>query len=271
MKTKEEIKDFFGGIGETAAFLFAGVARLFELFLYVLKAIVASFSNRKAIRKDHLFTQMVLMGVDSLAIVCLVGASVGMVMALQGAYQLKQIGAEIYTGSLVSVTMMRELGPLVAAIVLAGRVGARMAAELGTMKVQEEVDALTTMGFNPISFLVVPRCISLMIMLPCLTIIADIMGMVGGFMIGVTSVGINPYLYYDTSINALVLKDIYTGLAKSVIFALLVALVSCHQGLSVEGGAEGVGKATTQAVVISIVLIIVVDCLATAVFYYAFP
>jgi len=215
--------------------------------------------------------QMVLMGVESLAIVCLVGGSVGMVMALQGAYQLQQMGAEIYTGSLVAVTMTRELGPLVAAIVIAGRIGASIAAELGTMKVQEEVDALQTMGFNPIGFLVVPRCLSLLVVLPCLTVVTDVMGMVGGFFIGTLSIGINPDLYYDTSINALVLKDVYTGLIKSGIFALIIALVSCHQGLSVQGGAEGVGKATTQAVVISIVLIIVVDCLATGVFYYAFP
>ncbi|HXV28662.1 MAG TPA: ABC transporter permease [bacterium] len=265
------MKALFGKVGETLFFVLIGVSQLFNLFITVLHALVLSFFKKRVIKREHLVHQMVLMGVDSLAIICLVGAAVGMVLALQAAYQLKQFGAVLYTGSLVSVSMARELGPLVAAIVISGRVGARIAAEIGTMKVQEEIDALSTMGLNPIRFLVVPRCVALMAMLPCLTVIADIMGMIGGFLIGTLGVGINPALYLAKNFDALVLKDVYSGLVKSVLFAVLTALVSCHQGLSVEGGAEGVGKATTQAVVISIVLIIVVDCLATAVFYYAVP
>ncbi len=265
------MKAFFGKVGETAFFVFTGVYHLFHLFATVVRLIAASFVQKKVLKREHLVYQMVQMGFDSLAIICLVGAAVGMVLALQAAYQLKQFGAVLYTGSLVSVSMARELGPLVAAIVISGRVGARMAAELGTMKVQEEIDALATMGLNPIKFLVVPRCAALMAMLPCLTIITDVMGMIGGFLVGTLGVGINPALYIAKTFDALVLKDIYTGLAKSFVFAILIALISCHQGLSVEGGAEGVGKATTQAVVISIVLIIVVDCLATAIFYYAVP
>ena len=127
------------------------------------------------------------------------------------------------------------------------------------------------MGLNPIQYLVVPRCVALIIVLPFLTVIADIMGMLGGFLLGTLALQINPYLYLAKTIDPLVLKDIYSGLSKSAIFAFLIALVSCYQGLSVEGGAEGVGKATTQAVVIPIVLIIVVDCLTTAIFYYALP
>ncbi|MCB9800275.1 MAG: ABC transporter permease [Candidatus Omnitrophica bacterium] len=265
------MRDFFGRIGENCAFVFSGVARLSGLLGEVISVIFRSFTQKKTIKAKHIFHQMVLMGVDSAGIICLVGISVGMVLALQSAYQLKQMGAEIYTGALVSVSVTRELGPLIASIVLAGRVGARLAAELGTMKVQEEVDALTTMGLNPIQYLVVPRCLSLVMVLPCLTVIADVMAILGGFLIGITGIGINPYLYLAKSFDPLVLKDIYSGLGKSGIFAMVVALVSCHQGLSVEGGAEGVGKATTQAVVISIVLIIVVDCLATAVLYYALP
>ena len=265
------MRDFFGKIGFNISFVFAGTARLFELLVSVLRVIGSSFTQKKVIKRPHVFHQMVLMGVDSLGIVCLVGASVGAVLALQGAYQLKLFGAVIYTGCLVNVSMARELGPLIAAIVLSGRIGARMAAELGTMKVSEEVDALKTMGLNPIAYLVVPRCIALMVMLPCLTVVANWMGILGGYLVGVYGVGINPDLYLAKGYDAMVLKDIFTGMTKSVIFAFLIALVSCHQGLSVEGGAEGVGKATTQAVVISIVLIIVVDCLATGVFYYAFP
>ena len=265
------MKDFFGRVGSACGESLAGVSRLFGLWSAVLKAIVTSFFQKKVIEPRHVFSQMVLMGVDSVPIICLIGAAIGMVLALQAAYQLKQFGALLYTGSLVSVSMTRELGPLTAAIIISGRVGARMAAELGTMKVQEEIDALTTMGLNPIQYLVVPRCVALIIVLPFLTVIADIMGMLGGFLLGTLALQINPYLYLAKTIDPLVLKDIYSGLSKSAIFAFLIALVSCYQGLSVEGGAEGVGKATTQAVVISIVLIIVVDCLTTAIFYYALP
>jgi len=265
------VKKFFGNIGQTAAMLFVGISQLFGLFADVVKVLFSALYKKKIVKREPVFHQMVLSGVDSLGIICLVGSAVGMVLALQAAYQLKEFGALLYTGSLVSVSVTRELGPLVAAIVISGRIGARMAAELGTMKVAEEVDALVTMGINPVAFLVVPRCVALIVMLPCLTVITDLIAMVGGFLIGTFGVGINPDLYIAKSVEALVLKDVYTGLAKSVVFATLIALVSCFQGLSVEGGAHGVGKATTQAVVISIVLIIVVDCLATAIFYYAFP
>lgn len=265
------MNNFFGKIGETAAFIFAGAGRLFFLFLHVGRIILSAFYHRKVIKSSHVFRHIVVMGVDSIVIIALVGASVGTVLALQAAYQLKQFGAVLYTGSLVSVSMARELGPLVAAILVTGRIGARMAAELGSMKVQEEVDALVTMGLNPVQYLVVPRCLALTVVVPCLTLITDLMGMLGGFLIGTLGVGINPYLYLAKNFDALVLKDIFSGLGKSVLFAMIIGLVSCHQGLSVEGGADAVGHATTQAVVKSIILIIVTDCLATAVLYYALP
>lgn len=265
------MKHFFGKIGSKAFLLFESIGKLFQLCATATGFAVSSLYRRKTVSPHHVFYQMAISGVDSLGIISLVGFAVGMVLALQAAYQLRQFGAVLYTGSLVSVSLTRELGPLVAAIVISGRVGARIAAELGTMKVQEEIDALTTMGLNPIRYLVVPRCLALIVMLPCLTVITDLLGMFGGFIVGSFGVGINPYLYIAKNFDALVLKDIYTGLAKSFIFALLIALVSCHQGLSVEGGAEGVGRATTQAVVISIVLIILVDCLVTAFVYYAIP
>lgn len=265
------MKETFGKTGRTAFFLLAGVARLWDLGSKVTGFFLSTFLRPKILPRETFFRQMVLIGIDSTAIVSLVGASVGTVLALQAAYSLKTFGAVMYTGSLVGVAMARELGPLIASIVICGRIGARMAAELGTMMVQEEVDALTCMAINPIRYLVLPRVLALAIMLPCLTVIADVMGMLGGYAIGVTGLGINSTVYIDKTIDALVLKDIYTGLAKSFIFSVLIALVSCHQGLSVSGGADAVGKATTQAVVISIVLIIFVDCIATAVIYYALP
>lgn len=265
------MRDFFGKIGETSGFVFAGTGRLFGLLFQLTGLLIRAPFQKKTIKMRHVFHQIVLMGVDSFAIICLVGASVGMVLALQASYQLKQFGAQLYTGSLVSVSVTRELGPLVAAIVLSGRVGARLAAELGTMKVQEEVDALSTMGLNPVQYLVLPRFLAFIIILPCLAVVADVMGMVGGFLISTLGLGMNPYLYIAKTFDALVLKDIYTGLIKSGLFAVLIALVSCHQGLAVEGGADGVGRATTAAVVTSIILILIMDCLATAVMYYALP
>ncbi|HOW59700.1 MAG TPA: ABC transporter permease [Candidatus Omnitrophota bacterium] len=265
------MKTFAGKTGQAILFVLAGVARLSTLGATVGRYVAESFIRPRVIPRETFFHQMVMIGIESTAIISLVGASVGTVLALQAAYSLKTFGAIMYTGSLVSVAMTRELGPLIASIVICGRIGARMAAEIGTMMVQEEVDALTTMGINPIRYLVLPRCLALALMLPCLTVIADMMGMLGGFLIGITGLGINPYVYIAKSVDAMVLKDIYTGLLKSFIFSILIALVSCHQGLSVSGGADAVGKATTQAVVISIVLIIVVDCLATAVIYYALP
>lgn len=264
-------RNFFGRIGRTSHVFFDYSGRLAQLFWQVVIWTHRAFFQGKVMRRESFFGQMVVMGVGSVPIICLVGASVGAVLALQAAYQLKQFGAVMYTGSLVSVSMARELGPLIASIVVAGRIGARIAAELGTMRVSEEVDALTTMAINPIRFLVLPRCLALFFVLPCLTVIADSIGMAGGFLIGTASLGIEPYLYLEKNFDALVLKDLYTGLTKSGAFAWIIGLVSCYQGLAVEGGAEGVGRATTQAVVDSIVLIIVADCLFTAVFYYAFP
>jgi phospholipid/cholesterol/gamma-HCH transport system permease protein len=263
--------NFFGNVGRTAAMVFVGISRLYQLLSDVMRVLFVSLFRPKTIKPQHVFHQIVLMGVESLGIICLLGTSVGMVLALQAAYQLKDFGAVLYTGSLVSVSMFRELGPLVAGVLISGRVGARMAAELGTMKVQEEIDALTTMGLNPVRYLVAPRCLALLIVLPCLTIVTNITGMIGGFLIGTFGVGINPYMYIAKTFDPMVYKDIYTGLVKSGIFAILIALVSCHQGLSVDGGADGVGKATTQAVVTSIILIVIFDCITTAVFYYAFP
>ena len=265
------LQNFFGRIGRTVHSLLDHTGRMSRLLGDVFRWTWLSFFQKKVLRRESFFGQVVAMGVDSVPIICLVGASVGMVLALQAAYQLKQFGAVMYTGSLVSVSMARELGPLIAAIVVAGRVGARIAAELGTMRAQEEVDALTTMAIDPVRYLVLPRCLSLFLVLPCLTLIADSIGMAGGFLIGTTSLGIEPYLYLEKNFDALVLKDLYTGLLKSAVFAWIVGIVSCYQGLAVEGGAEEVGRATTQAVVNSIVLIILADCFFTAIFYYAFP
>lgn len=247
------------------------IARLSQLareFFYWI--IVAPLIGKMGMRRHSLIHQLVFTGNESLFIIFLVAASVGAVLALQSAYQLTQFGAIVYTGALVSVSMARELGPLVSAIVIAGRVGASITAELGTMKVQEEMDALTTMGISPVPFLVVPRITAILMMLPCLTVLSFVIGILGGFLIGTLGLGIEPNLFLAKTFEALVPKDIFTGVAKSFVFSFLIGTIATYKGLSVKGGAEGVGRATTESVVWSIISIIVFDCILTAIFYYAF-
>lgn len=267
-----KVLEFFEAVGQKTHSFFEETGRISLLaknFFYW--SFLAPAAGKKGLRRHAFSEQLFFMGNESLFIVLLVGAAVGAVLALQGAYQLKQFGAVMYTGSLVSVSISRELGPIVTAIVIAGRVGASITAELGSMKVQEEVDALVTMGIPPVPFLVVPRIMAMLIMLPALTIFCLAIGMAGGLGISTLGLGMDSSQFIDACFSALVPKDILTGLAKSFVFALLVGLISTSKGLSVEGGAEGVGRATTQSVVLSIISIIVADCLCTAVFFYVFP
>lgn len=230
-------------------------------------AFVSPFRGKKMRSQDTL-KQMSLIGVGSLPIVFLVMFFIGMVLAMQSATTLKKIGAVSLVGGLVAASVLREIGPMLTAIVLAGRSGAAITAELGTMRVAEEIDALETMGLNPVHFLVVPRVMAMMIMAPCLTILGDFVAMFGGYLIGVYTLDIDPLLYWRKSFDILVLKDIYSGMIKSCVFAGLVGNIACYCGLTVDGGAEGVGKSTTQSVVASIVMIISSDCLLTAMFYF---
>lgn len=222
------------------------------------------------LKKRQAIDQMNKIGVDSLPIVLLTSLFTGMVLALQSAYQMQKMSSEMYIASLVSLSMVRELGPVLTALVVAGRVGAAITAELGTMKVTEQIDALETLATNPIKYLVVPRFLALFIMLPLLTVYADMIGILGGYIIGVFKLHITPRMYMRMTYQPLVFKDVFTGLIKSVIFGMIIAIVACFQGMKTEGGAEGVGKSTTQAVVISFVMIIAADCFITALFYFAF-
>jgi phospholipid/cholesterol/gamma-HCH transport system permease protein len=160
------------------------------------------------------------------------------------------------------------LGPVLTALVVAGRVGAAIAAELGTMQVTEQIEALETMALNPVRYLVVPRFLALVVMLPCLTVIADITGIFGGFLVGVFNLGLDPYRYITFSFQFMTWKDVWTGLAKSLAFGATISMVGCYMGLRTRGGAEGVGKATTLSVVTSFILIILFDCILTGVFYF---
>ena len=230
------------------------------------RAFVGPFRGER-IRLRATVTQSVRAGVDSLPLVGLICFLVGMIMALQSAYQLRQLGATDLVAGLVAVSMTRELAPLLTAIVVTGRFGSAIAAELGTMKVTQEIDALQVMGLSPVSFLVVPRLVALVITMPCLAIFADVVGILGGQVIGVAGLGIGPDRYMALTLDSMVLQDVYTGLIKAASFGAIIGLVGCHEGLNTTGGAEEVGRSTTSAVVRSIVLIIAADLFATAIFY----
>lgn len=239
-----------------------------KLLYQSLYWIIIGPSKKKPLKIRVVFEQMVFMGIKSVIIVFFVTFFTGVVLAMQSAQQLKQMGGIIYVASLVSVSICRELGPVLTALVIAGRIGAAITAEIGSMKVNEQIEALETMGINPIRFLVVPKLISLFFMLPCLTVIGDLSGMFGGYLVGVYDLHINSHLYIQTAFKFLTLKDVYTGLSKSLVFAVIIVLVGAYQGMHTKGGAVGVGRATTISVVTSFIMIIVADCIVTGLYYY---
>ena len=221
----------------------------------------------KPLRFRAAITQMDEVGVKSIPIMGLVSFVIGIIMVLQTAYQLEKFGAVNYAASLAAVALTREMAPLLTAIVLAGRVSAAFTAELGTMLVTEEIMALEVMAISPIAYLVVPRFIAMVVMLPCLTVLADVIGIIGGYFVGTLAIGIRSTLYIQNTVDALLMKDIMSGLVKSVVFAVIIAMVGCYMAFVVRGGAEGVGKSTMISVVTSLISIILADCLFTAIFH----
>ncbi len=213
-------------------------------------------------------SEMVKAGYGAVPIVAVISLFVGVILALQAAYQLRKVGALIYVANLVGVSLTRELGPVITAIIVAGRSGSAFAAEIGSMKAAEEIDALVVMGINPVRFLVVPKLMALMVMVPALTVFADGIGIFGGFLLSTAAIGIHPYGYFQQTVSALLLKDIFTGLAKALVFGIVITIVGAYEGFKVEGGAEEVGRRTTASVVASIFLVIVFDLFFTALFYY---
>ena len=230
-------------------------------------AFVAPFKGRPLKWKDAIH-QMVTAGVDSIPIVALISLFIGIVLGLQGAYQLAKFGATYFVTALVGVSMTRELGPLMTAIIIAGRSGSAFAAELGTMKVSEEIDALEAMGLDSTRYLVVPKYLAMLVMMPCLTMISDLSGILGGAAFEMVQLNKTFSMCLWATRDALAMHDITTGLIKSMVFGLIITTIGCNEGFSVEGGAEGVGKATTSSVVISIFLIIFADVIFTAIFYF---
>lgn len=244
------------------------VGRLTLLLLTVLSTIfIQPFRGKKSIRRDATVVQMVEIGIRTMPILFLIVFLVGLILAMQTAGQLRQFGTLHLVPGLVGVAIIKEFGPLLTAIVVAARVGAAITAELGTMVISEEVMALETMALRPVQFLVVPRFVALVCCVPALTILADIVGMGGGFVLGITDLNLFPVEYVHNSLQYVELSDVIQGFAKSLAFGAVIALISCYEGLNVGGGADSVGLATTKSVVASILFIMLTDLAFTTIFY----
>lgn len=220
------------------------------------------------IRWNDVISYMKKVGVDGLPIVALISFLLGLIIAFMSALQLKQFGANIYVASLVAVAMVRELGPIITAIIVAGRSGSAFAAEIGTMRVNEEVDALITMGFNPTRFLAIPKLLASLFVVPILTGFSNVFAVTGGLVVGVLGLNLTIFTYVQQTIDAITLFDIGAGFAKSIVFAAFIAAIGCQRGFQVKGGAEAVGNATTSAVVSAIFLIIVIDSTFAIMLHY---
>jgi phospholipid/cholesterol/gamma-HCH transport system permease protein len=201
----------------------------------------------------------------------LISFLIGFILALQSAAQLRQFGANIFIADLIGIAMLREMGPIMTAIVVAGRSGSAIASEIATMVVTEEVDALKTMSLNPIRYVVVPKFHGITLTMPLLTIFSDFLGILGGFIIGITYLQLSATAFLNELATVVIMKDVLTGLFKSIIFAWIIIIVACYYGLKVTGGSEGVGKATTASVVASIFYVIIADSIMGLIFYFDQP
>jgi phospholipid/cholesterol/gamma-HCH transport system permease protein len=254
-------------VGEAAVLLWRDLAALVG-FVGELAAALASAARRpRNVRWRDALLAAENAGVNALPIVALISFLIGLIMAFQSAIPMRQFGAEIFVADLVALSMLRELGPLMTAIILAGRSGSAFAAEIGTMKVNEEINALTTMGLDPVRFLVVTRVIAAVLMTPLLTLFSNLMGLAGGMMVFL-SFDFPLVTYYQEVLGAVQLRDLLGGLAKSLVFGILVAGIGCLRGLQTRTGASAVGLSTTRAVVSGIVLIVLADGVFSVVFYY---
>ena len=218
-------------------------------------------------RLKNIFRQMEFIGVNSLLVVVITGVFTGMVLALQSSYGFRKFGAETSVGAVVALSMTRELGPVLTSLMVTGRAGSAMTAELATMRVTEQIDALRVMALNPIQYLVAPRMIASFIMLPVLTCISNFVGIVGGYIVGVKLLGINEGSFLSRIEKVLEFQDISNGLIKAAVFGVIMSVICCFKGFYTQGGAAGVGRATTEAVVASSVSILVADYVLTSLMF----
>ncbi len=233
--------------------------------LFFIQSIHMCF--RKPFKFKYILKQMEFIGVNSVAVVVISGGFIGMVLALQSYHGFRRFGSEGLVGITVALSMTRELGPILTGLMVAGRAGSAMAAELGTMRVTEQIDALTVMALSPIKYLVAPRVIASFLMLPILTIVSDFVGIAGGYLVGVKLLGINEGAFINKIVKFLNVEDIYNGLVKAAFFGIILSVISCYKGFYTKGGAEGVGRSTTEAVVFSSLIIMISDYVLTSLMF----
>ena len=243
----------------------ANVEELGKILLLFLS--VLAWMGRPPLKLRNIFKQMEFVGVKSIFVVVLTGTFTGMVMALQGYHGFRMFSAESLVGGTVALIMARELGPVLTSLMVTARAGSAMAAELGTMRVTEQIDALAVMAADPVKHLIVPRVIAGFLMVPVLTVVSDFVGVVGGYLVGVHILGINGGIFVKNITRLVEISDIFNGLIKAACFGLILTVVGCYKGFTAAGGAEGVGRATTEAVVLASITILVSDYFLTAIMF----
>ena len=267
-RKRKKKETFLEKTGFTLYKFWLDLEQFFLLFVDITLFSLSSLFSRKGIRKGEFLNQCMLIGMNALPIIGLISFLIGFVLALQSAAQLRQFGASIYVADLIAISMTREMGPIMTAVVLAGRSGSSFTSEIANMVVTEETDALKSMGLNPVRYNVVPKVHAITLTAPLLTVLSMLIGIAGSFVIGISYLGIAVEPFVQQVINALILKDVLTGLLKSLVFAWIVVVVGAHYGFSMKGGSEGVGRATTASVVTSIFLVILADSILGLLFYF---
>lgn len=256
--------NFIGRLGRGIVFSSRGLGRALLLLVDTLACMRFVFATRT--RKEIVY-QMFVSGIKSLGVITIVAMFTGMILALQTGIELRKFNQEVNIGAAVMVSMLREMGPFMTALILAASVGSAYAAQMGTMVVSEEIAALEIMSINPVRFLVLPRMVSLMVMTPLLTFYSCVMGVLGGGMVGITQLSVPWHAYIRNALDFAAAKDLYVGLLKAFIFGVIIAIVACHQGFSTTQGAVGVGNATRRTVIVCFLTILVAGYMITRLFY----
>jgi phospholipid/cholesterol/gamma-HCH transport system permease protein len=261
------VKNIFGYVGRAFITFLQDLSSIWHLFRETVVQAAVIFTDRKKLRQARLLEQVDEIGTLSLPLVLTVAALLGIALTVLISFELKGVGGLSYIPGFVAVAVFREMGPLITALIVAGRIGAAFTARIGTMKVSEEILALETMAINPVRFIVVQRFIGLLLSLPALTLLAGFTAVFGGFLYGSTRLGIRPDTYIRETLDVLTFTDVYSGIIKATVFSVVIVMIGCYRGLVVEGGAEQVGRSTMSSVVSSTLAIIVLDTAMTAAFY----
>lgn len=257
---------FFINCGDSVTIVWLRSLQLLWFIGDTSSTIFESIKKPKKIRWKETVYYMDMCGREAFGIISLICFLMGLILGFQSATQMQKVGADIFVADLVGFSILRELGPIMVALICTGRAGSSFAAEIGTMKVNEEIDAMTTLGFNPTRFLVIPKMLALSLVMPLLTIIGDFFGILGGFAVAKLQLGLGTYQYFDRTTEVLSVSDLGEGVVKSVVFAILISGIGCLRGLQSTADAQGVGRAATSAVVSGIFLVILSDTILTMIF-----